>query len=73
MVRRLTDDQLRERVWEILRTQLGPVDAMRFLSMTRSQPRDYQAWRERNLVSIDPEALIDALTSADSASAPRTG
>ena len=58
MVNRLTDADLCERVWEVLRERLGPVDTLRFLSLTRTQPRDYQAWRDERFRDADLNSLI---------------
>lgn len=58
MVNRLTYAELCERAWEVLRERLGPVNTLRFLSLARAQPRDYQAWRDAHFRDAHLVAMI---------------
>jgi|GEM_PF-1418797 len=68
MISRLSEDQLKEKAWEVLAKHLGPVEAMRFLSLVRTNPRDYQAWREERFKDLTARGLIDQLKSLDAKS-----
>lgn len=75
MSENLTDTELRDRAWGILRAHLSPVDVVRFLSMMRRQPRDYQKWRDQHFSRLSADELIAAVSpsgpDAGSRSAPR--
>ena len=65
MVSRLSDIELCRQAWEALTNRLGPVDAMRFLSISRGQTRDYQAWRDEHFRNKDLNELLDEVESAE--------
>ncbi len=64
----LTDDQLRTRALGVLARHLGPVEAMRFLSLVRNQPRDYQRWREEQFRDLTTGALMEQMKVAEQCS-----
>ncbi len=66
MIRRLNENELKERAWEVLTEHLGPVEAMRFLSLIRARPRDYQAWRDERFKDLTDQGLIEELRRIDS-------
>jgi len=61
MVSRLSDIELCRQVWDLLRERFGPVEAMRFLSLVRSQPRDYMQWREEHFRELTLSALLEQI------------
>ncbi len=61
MVSRLSDIELCRQVWDLLRERLGPVEAMRFLSLVRSQPRDYVKWRDEQFRELTLIGLLEQL------------
>lgn len=54
----LTDDQIRLQALEVLNAPLGPARTMRFLSLLRSSPGDYQAWRDAEFGNLTAEELV---------------
>jgi hypothetical protein len=58
MANSMTDEELRAKAWNVLKAHLGPADAMRFLSMSRSQPREYLRWRDEHFKGLAPDELI---------------
>ncbi len=62
----LTDEALCERGLAVIEHELGPVPALRFLSLISRQPFDYQRWRQQH---FDGMSLAEIL--AQSQSAPR--
>jgi len=61
VVRRLTDRELCQKALEVLRERLGPVDALRFLSLTRTPNRDYQRWRDEHFRDLRVDELLKQL------------
>lgn len=61
----LTDEQLRAKAWDVLKQHLGTLEAIRFLSMVRRQPRDYQRWRDEHFKNLNPDDLIRQLEPVD--------
>jgi len=61
MVRRLNDIDLCQKAWEVLREHLGPVESLRFLSLARTQPRDYQTWRDQHFRDESLTSLLDQI------------
>ena len=61
MVSRTSDVDLCKQAWEVLSDRFGPVDAMRFLSLVRNQPRDYQKWREEHFRELTLSGLLEQL------------
>lgn len=53
-----SDEQLSRMALEVLNAHLGPARTMRFLSLLRSSPRDYQAWRDAEFGNLTAEELI---------------
>ncbi len=66
-MQRLNDRDLCEKAWEVLRERLGSVDALRFLSLTRTQPRDYQAWRDERFADSDVRSLLEQIAASQRA------
>lgn len=64
MRNRLSDVDLRRKAWDVLAERLGPVEALRFLSLTRTQPRDYQAWREAHFQGQGAADLLKRIQAA---------
>jgi hypothetical protein len=62
----LTDDELRHTALALLESELGPVEALRFLAMVRREPFDYQAWRDRTFDGLSVEELFRRLQEAES-------
>jgi hypothetical protein len=61
----LTETELRNKAVGVLEEHLGPVEAMRFLSLLRNAPRDYQQWRSDLFKDLAPTALIDRLRNIE--------
>ncbi len=55
---RLTDDQLREKALDVLTRHLGLAQTLRFLSWLRSNPGDYQSWRDGRFGDLTADSLI---------------
>jgi hypothetical protein len=47
MVKRLSEEELRQQAVRVLSDSLGPVDALRFLALVSREPFDYQQWRKQ--------------------------
>lgn len=62
MIRQMDEVELRKRAWQALLDSLGPVEAMRFLSMMRSAPRDYQTWRDERFRDLTAQGLVEQLS-----------
>ena len=61
MPERLRDDQLCQRALNLLETELGSVETLRFLAMVRREPFDYQAWRDKEFADLSIEELVDRM------------
>ena len=61
----LPTNQLCERALGALAKALGPAGAMRFLSILRNEPRDYQKWRDEHFKDLTVEALAERLQAAE--------
>ncbi|MBI2504461.1 MAG: hypothetical protein HYW07_14655 [Candidatus Latescibacteria bacterium] len=57
----LTDEMLCTRGVTVLEENLGPVEALRFLSLISRQPFDYQLWRQQRFSGM---SLAEILTQA---------
>jgi hypothetical protein len=58
MSKPLPDDQLFTEACTALRDRLGPVEALRFLSILRTPPRDYQRWRDEHFKDLGLDELF---------------
>jgi hypothetical protein len=47
MVKRLSEEKLRQQAVRVLSDSLGPVDALRFLALVSREPFDYEHWRKQ--------------------------
>ena len=65
MTPEFTDDELRTKAWELLQKHLGPVDTLRFLSLMRTKPRDYQKWRDEHFKNLTADELISHLRQTE--------
>ena len=57
----MTENELRIKGMEILRSQLGLVDSARFISILLREPFDYTEWRQ---TAFDGESLNDLYSKA---------
>lgn len=60
----MTENELRGKGMEILRSHLGVVDSARFISILLREPFDYTAWRQ---TAFDGESLPDLYSKATEA------
>jgi hypothetical protein len=58
MVKKLTEQELREQAVRVLSDSLGPVDALRFLASVSREPFDYQEWRREYFSQYDVDELL---------------
>ena len=56
-----SDDDLRRAGLTLLQEELGPVDALRFVSLLRREPFDYQTWREETFAGLSTDELFQRL------------
>lgn len=61
MHKRLTESELCTTAWDLLKERFGPAEAMRFLSLIRTCPRDYQKWRERHFKGLTPDQAVEGM------------
>ena len=61
----LSDEELRHTALSLLESELGPVEALRFLAMVRREPFDYRAWRDRNFDGLTVEELFRRLQETE--------
>jgi hypothetical protein len=59
MVKRLSEEELRQQAVRVLSDSLGPVDALRFLALVSREPFDYQQWRKEYFSKYDLDQLLD--------------
>lgn len=59
MPEQITDEALYERGLNILERELGPVQALRFLSLVSRQPFDYQRWRDERFAGMSLSEILD--------------
>jgi hypothetical protein len=60
MAEALADETLRGRGIELLEEHLGPVQALRFLSLLSREPFDYQKWRDEEFGGMSLEEILEA-------------
>ena len=65
MVRKLTDADLCKRAVEALQESLAPVDALRFLSLVRTTPRNYIRWRDEYFRNVSTDEILNELERMD--------
>lgn len=58
MAKQLTEEELRQQAVEALSDRLGPVDALRFLSLVSREPFDYQQWRKEYFSHYTVDKLL---------------
>lgn len=61
MAEPLADEVLCTKGLAVLEDSLGPVEALRFLSLVSRQPFDYQRWRQQR---FDGMSLTEILSAA---------
>lgn len=65
----MTDDELRHAALTVLKDELGPVEALRFLALVRHEPFDYQSWREETISNLSVEDLFQKLETVEAGKA----
>lgn len=58
MVKQLADDALCEKGFQVLERELGPVQALRFLSLISRESFDYQRWREQHFGEMELDDIL---------------
>jgi hypothetical protein len=58
MAKQLTEEELRQQAVQALSERLGPVDALRFLSLVSREPFDYQQWRKEYFSKYTVDELL---------------
>jgi PIN domain nuclease of toxin-antitoxin system len=58
MAKQLTEEELRRQAVQALSERLGPVDALRFLSLISREPFDYQQWRKEYFSKYTVDELL---------------
>jgi hypothetical protein len=64
----MTDDELRHTALSLLESELGPVQALRFLALVRHEPFDYQMWRDRHLDGLSVDELFRRMRDSEMSS-----
>jgi hypothetical protein len=54
----MSEDDLRQTAMHLLESKLGPVETLRFLSLIRREPFDYEAWRQNKFDGLTVEELF---------------
>jgi hypothetical protein len=62
------DDDLRHAAMQLLESTLGPVETLRFLSLIRREPFDYQAWRQKQFDGLAVEELFRQMQELEASS-----
>jgi hypothetical protein len=58
MAKQLTEEELRQQAVQVLSERLGPVEALRFLSLVSREPFDYQQWRKEYFSQYNVDELL---------------
>ncbi len=58
MAKQRTEKELRQEAVQALSERLGPVDALRFLSLISREPFDYQQWRKEYFSHYSADELL---------------
>jgi hypothetical protein len=58
VAKQLTEEELRQQAVQALSERLGPVDALRFLSLVSREPFDYQQWRKEYFSKYTVDELL---------------
>lgn len=58
MAKQRTEQELRQQAVQALSDRLGPVDALRFLSLVSREPFDYQQWRKEYFSRYSVDELL---------------
>ncbi len=58
MAKQSTEQELRQQAVQALSERLGPVDALRFLSLVSREPFDYQQWRKEYFSRYSVDELL---------------
>lgn len=61
----LSDEDLRQTALNLLESELGPMETLRFLAMVRHEPFDYQAWRDKEFANVSLDELFRRMREAD--------
>lgn len=59
MAKQLTEEELRRQAVQALSERLGPVEALRFLSLISREPFDYQQWRKEYFAHYSVDELLE--------------
>ena len=59
MAKQLTEEELRRQAVQALSERLGPVEALRFLSLVSREPFDYQQWRREYFSHYSVDRLLE--------------
>ena len=59
MAKQLTEEELRRQAVQALSERLGPVEALRFLSLVSREPFDYQQWRREYFSHYSVDGLLE--------------
>lgn len=59
MAKQLTEKELRRQAVQVLSERLGPVEALRFLSLVSREPFDYQQWRREYFSHYSLDELLE--------------
>ena len=68
----MTDDELRRAALTVLKDELGPVEALRFLALVRREPFDYESWRDETFLNLTAEDLFQKLETIEAGQARRS-
>ena len=58
MAKQRTEQELHQQAVQALSDRLGPVDALRFLSLVSREPFDYQQWRKEYFSRYSVDELL---------------
>jgi hypothetical protein len=58
-----TDEVLLEQGLSVLESQLGPIDALRFIALVSRQPFNYQRWREDRFGGLSVDEICARMKS----------
>lgn len=64
----MTDDELRQTALSLLESELGSLEAMRFLALVRREPFDYEQWRDRNFDGLSVDELFRRMRESETGS-----
>lgn len=59
MSQQITDTELRHEGVEVLRRDLGAVEALRFPALISRESFDYQSWRDEHFGQLDLDEIVE--------------